>query len=73
MPQSKIAQQCEQWLLHAVVIRWKDPENDWHHFRIERVDGDRIALTGMTDPHFCTHNGDFFWVNASEIKSVRLR
>ena len=57
----------------AVVIDFKDPESDWRHFRVERVLGSRIALTGMTDDLGAKHRGDFFWVAPNEIKKLELR
>ena len=57
----------------AVVIHWTDYDSDWRHFRVERVEGNRVALTGMTDDEGHTHIGDFFWCNVSDIMQVALR
>jgi len=57
----------------AVVIHWFDEDYDWRHFRIERVEGDQVALTGMTDDKGNTHKGDFFWCNSSDMMQVALR
>jgi hypothetical protein len=57
----------------AVVIHWADPDCDWMHFRVERVEGQRVALTGMTDDRGNTHKGDFFWCNFSDMIQVALR
>lgn len=57
----------------AVYIEWVDPVDDWHHFRIERVDGKRIAFTGMIDNNGWENDGDFFWSDVSEIMAIELR
>jgi hypothetical protein len=58
---------------YAVEIDFTDPDWDWRHYRIEQVNGSRIALTGMTDEDGTHHDGDFFWVDASDIKKLKLR
>lgn len=57
----------------AVVIHWVDEDSDWKHFRVERVEGNRVALTGMTDDEGNTHKGDFFWCNVSDMIQSELR
>ena len=57
----------------AIVVIWRNPDNDWNYFRLERVQGNRIALTGMSDDDGNHHVGDFFWANLDEIKSIKLR
>lgn len=73
MNPSSIILKCKPWIGRAVVVDFKDEYDDWHHFRIERVTGHRIAFTGMTDNEGNHHDGDFFWANASEIDNVELR
>jgi hypothetical protein len=69
----QIIKDCRRWLCQAVVVIFTDENSDWHYFRIERVFGDKIAFTGMTDAEGNKHDGDFFWAKASEIESVKLR
>lgn len=57
----------------AVVIRWHNKDSDWLHFRLERVEGNLVALTGMTDDEGNKHNGDFFWCDVSEMMQVEIR
>jgi hypothetical protein len=57
----------------AVVAIFKDPDDDWRHFRIERVEDQRIAFTGMTADDGTHHDGSFFWAEADEIRRIYLR
>jgi hypothetical protein len=60
-------------LLHAIALTFKDPKYDWHHFRIERIRGNIISLTGMADSDGIHHDGTFFTVRADEISQISLR
>jgi hypothetical protein len=71
--ENQIIKDCRRWLCRAVVVTFTDEDYDWRYFRIERVSGQKIAFTGMTDADGNKHDGDFFWVKASEIESVTLR
>lgn len=72
MTKKQILDFAKKNLHSAVYIEWADAE-DWHYFRIERVKGREIALTGMIDHEGVRHSGDFFWVNCSEIEEIQLR
>ena len=73
MKTTNIVAFCKKHPLMAVVVDFKAVEDDWRYFRIERVEGQKIAFTGMTDDDGTKHDGNFFWVGASEIQSIRLR
>ena len=62
-----------QYLGRAVTVRWNNLDHDWHHFRVERVKGNRVALTGMTNDEGMPHLGNYIWCDLSEFKSVKLR
>jgi len=57
----------------AVVVKWKDPDSDWHHFRLENVVGESVCFTGMMDETEHHHVGDFFRTALQEIVSIKER
>lgn len=58
----------------AVVIEWEDDQADsWHHFRVEDVQNDEIALSGMADDDRNQHDGSFFWETPHAIKTIKRR
>ena len=64
---------CRRNVGRAVVVKWVDPNSDWHHFRVERVLNGRVAMTGMADADANQHHGDFFWVAAASMRRIALR
>lgn len=58
----------------AVVLRWRNQDDDWQFFRVEAVlPGGRIALTGMCDNTGSEHTGDWIVSKVDEILWMVLR
>ena len=67
------ADKLKKLIGRAVVVKWVNPNDDWYYFRLERVDGETICLTGMTDDEGTQHQGE--WVRASfnEFNDIKER
>lgn len=58
----------------AIVIDWKNPEDNWFYFRILEIrNKDEILIKGMDEPGGSKHKGDEFWVSISDVKTAGLR
>ena len=55
-----------------VEIEWKDPYCDWPWYYVLEEKGDRLRLKGADYPDgSATHDGGVFWVERSEIRTMR--
>lgn len=64
------------YLGRDVVIRWRDPEHDWHWFRVLAVgvyeDGKPyVELVGRTSPDGASWIGDAFRTSLGDIKRIK--
>ncbi len=69
----KVSKKLKKLEGKAVVVVFKDPNCDWKHYRLERVSGSQICLTGMTNDEGDPHDGSWVPADVSEIRSVKRR
>ena len=54
-----------------VKIEWKDIRHDWPYFRVLCTVGEEVQLQGVDYPDgSAKHDGDVFWTDMGEIKSM---
>lgn len=67
MPKPKPPTLAGDLLNRRVYIEWADPDADWHHYRLEAIDGAWLRLQGLPQPDGSEYGSGPMWVPASAV------